>query len=153
MRILPLLLLSISTLALTACATQRPTTTASSTEGSTWVQKAYVTEVRDVTENDGRHSAAGSTVGSILGAVIGGVAGSNIGGGFGRAIAATGGAVAGGIAGQQAGRASSSKTSLRLTIRNDSGETSTYYAEPGETFRVGDEVKIVSRNGIVRIMH
>lgn len=147
MRILPLLLLPVAVIVLTACASHRPPV--SSTEGSTWVQKGYVSEVRDVTENDGRNAA----LGTILGSVIGGIAGSSIGGGYGRALSSAGGAVAGGLAGQQAGRSSSSRTVTRLTVRKDGGESATYYVGPEETFHVGDEVKIISRNGILKITH
>lgn len=140
--------LSVALLMLAACASQQPGTFISSTEGSTSVQKGYVAEVRDLTQNDGKNA----TLGSVLGGIVGGVAGSNIGGGYGRAIAATGGAIAGGVAGHQIGNSSSSKTTTRLTIRMENGEDHIYYAEPKESFRVGEEVKIVTRNGEIKVM-
>jgi len=147
MRIVALLLSSVSAIVLTACASHRPEI--SSTEGSTWVQKGYVSDVRDVTENDGRNE----TLGTILGSVVGGIAGSSIGSGYGRALSSASGAVAGGLAGQQVGRSNSSSTVNRLTIRKDDNESGTYYVGPEETFHVGDMVKIISRNGIVKITH
>lgn len=120
-----------------------------STQGSTVVQKVYVTEVRDITFNDDRHSA----IGSIVGAVLGGIAGSTIGAGNGRTLAAIGGATVGGIAGQQLGKASSTKSSIRLTVRSEDGALSTYDIAPNEIFRVGDLVKIITTNGNVTVVH
>lgn len=38
-----------------------------------------------------------------------------------------------------------------LTLVSENGETHSYAAEPGEVFRVGDRVKIISNNGNIRI--
>lgn len=144
-----LLVLIMGGAVLSGCASPSVPTTVSSTQGSTWVQKGYVTEVRDVTENDGRNSG----IGSVAGAVTDGVAGSNFGDATGDSLSTIGGVAAGEVAGHSIGRDSSIHSSTRLTVRAENGVVNTYFAERNATFKVGDEVKIVSNNGRVTITH
>jgi len=144
-----LMTLSIMGLALAGCVSRPPPVPVSSTEGTTWVQKGHVTDVRDVTENGGENSVIGSAVGALVGSIVG----NNIGAGTGRTLSTIGGAAAGGVTGQAIGRSSSNRISTKLTVQSESGDINVYYAEPSEAFRIGDEVKIVSNNGKVKITH
>ncbi len=151
MRFAPVLALSLFAATLAGCATQSNTAPApvSSTQGTTLVQTGYVTDVRDIAVRGGQNSAVGSMAGSILG----GFAGSAIGGGHGRTLATVAGAAVGGMAGQHAGKSSNGASVTRLTVRFENGDARTYDIEPGEIFRVGDPVKVISNGGEIRVVH
>lgn len=120
---------------------------ASPAQGVTLVQKGRITEVVDVSENDGRHGTAGAAIGSGLG----GIAGSTIGGGHGRTIASIGGAAARGVVGHAAGRTGSERLSSRISVRTEDGMLHTFFVDRAEAFRVGEDVRIMSTNGNLRI--
>lgn len=65
----------------------------------------------------------------------------------------TGSKIAGGISARQTGSSESGKTGTRLTLLSDNGEVRNYNVEPGEIFRVGEPVKIISNNGNLKITH
>ena len=121
----------------------------SSTQGSTLVQIAYVTDARDVTVSGDRNSA----VGSVAGTVLSGLADSNVRGDNGSTLDTGAGAIVGGIAGQQIGSSNTGKAVTRLTIRSDNGDVHSYEIVPGETFRIGDREKIINNNHNTRITH
>lgn len=134
-----------------SCASQpdsAPMSTAS-TQGTTLVQTGYVTDVRDITIRSSQQSVAGATVGALLG----GIAGSNIGSGFGRTAATVAGATAGSITGQHVGKSNGDTSLIRLTVRFESGDVRTYDIEPGAAFRVGEQVKVITTAGKVRVTH
>lgn len=149
MRSFPLFTLALLTAMLAACANESSRPTVWSTEGSTLVRTGEVTAVHEVTVN----SVQGPGVGAVVGAVLGGLIGNSVGGGDGRTLATVGGAIAGGIAGHQIEEAKSRKTVTQLTVRFQNGEVRVYHVEPGEAFRVGDQVKLVSHKGEARITH
>lgn len=135
---------------LIGCATQHGSESAvSSTQGTSLVRTAQVTNVRDVTVSGG----ASSGVGSFIGSVLGGVAGSNIGSGHGSTAASIGGAVAGGVAGHAVQKSAATTKATELTVRFANGELGTYNVDPAETFRVGDTVKVITTQGKTRITH
>ncbi|RJF97766.1 glycine zipper 2TM domain-containing protein [Noviherbaspirillum saxi] len=144
-----LVLLSAAALLPGCASSPPPPSTISSTQGTFLVQTAQVTNVKDVVLRDGRSTGLGSFVGSILG----GVAGSKIGSGTGSAVAGIGGAVAGGMAGQHAEQSGSGRSTTEVTVRLDNGELRTFAVEPGESFRVGEMVKVTTNNGLVRLSH
>lgn len=133
---------------LAGCAAHK-TQPAMSTQGSTIVQTAQVTDVRDVTVRGGRPSGVGAFAGAVLGSVAGGMIGS----GHGSIAAGIGGAVAGGMAGQHIEQSGKVDRATAVTVRFDSGETRTYQLEPGTSFRVGDTVKVTTRGGVTRITY
>lgn len=137
--ILPALLLS-------ACASQPP---AMSTLGSTIVQTAQVTDVRDVIVRGGQPTG----IGGFGGAVLGGLLGSRIGSGHGSTVAGIGGALAGSMAGQHAEQSAKSRSTTAVTVRLDSGESRTYHVEPDARFRIGDTVKLTTSGSTTRITH
>lgn len=144
------LLVSIIPLAvlLSACAS-RAAAPAMSTQGSTVVQLAQVTDVRDITVRGGQPSG----LGAFAGALLGGVAGSTIGSGHGSTAAAIGGALAGSMAGQHAEQSAKRRSSTAVTVRFESGETRTYHVGRDERFRIGDAVKVTTSGGITRIAY
>ncbi|HJV88099.1 MAG TPA: glycine zipper 2TM domain-containing protein [Noviherbaspirillum sp.] len=144
----PILTLMAATL-VAACASEPPRSGMSSTEGTTVVQTAEVTDVRDIKVHEGRATG----IGSIIGAIVGGVAGNTIGGGDGQAIATAAGAVGGSLAGQDLEQKSSSRSSVELTLRFPNGDVHTYQVGTSETFQVGDQVKVTTNRGVTRITH
>ena len=130
----------------TACASTPPAPLMS-TQGTTLVQTAQVTDVRDVTVRGGRPSG----VGSFVGAILGGIAGSRIGSGNGSSAAGIGGAVAGGMAGQRVEESGMSNSATELTVRLANGDVRIYRVDRAEQFRIGDTVKLTTSNGITRV--
>lgn len=136
-------------LLIAGCASPPPTQTVMSTQGTTLVRTAYVTQVRDIAVRGGSDSG----VGTAVGAVLGGLAGSTIGSGNGRTAASIGGAIVGGMAGRHIERTARSSTTTELTVRFDGGEMRTYRIEDDANFRVGDKVKVINGHDGVRITH
>lgn len=142
------LMVTLLALGLSACAARStPPAPVSSTQGTSIVQTAEVTDVRDVTVRGGGSSG----IGSFVGGVLGGIAGSQLGGGHGRTVAAIGGAIAGGAAGHQIEESGVVTKTTALTLRFPNGDVRTYDIGPEETYRVGDVVKVTTTQGLVRI--
>jgi outer membrane lipoprotein SlyB len=118
-----------------------------STQGSTLVQTAQVTDVRDITIRGGRPSG----LGSFLGAILGGVAGSKVGSGSGSTAASIGGALAGGMAGQHVEQSGISRSATELTLRFENGEMRTYQVEADGGYRIGYTVKVITNAGVSRV--
>lgn len=135
--------------ALSAGCASRPAQPVMSTQGSTVVQTATVTNVRDVTVRGGRPSG----LGAFAGALLGGVAGGRIGSGHGSTAAGIGGAIAGGMAGQHIEESGKSHSATEVTVRFDNGETRTYRVESNASYRVGDTVNVTTSGGISRISY
>ncbi|MGI0119380.1 glycine zipper 2TM domain-containing protein [Zooshikella sp. RANM57] len=95
-----------------------------------------------------------SGVGAIAGAAAGGIAGSTIGGGRGSDIAAVAGAVAGGLLGGQAEEAYTRSHGVRLTIQLDNGAyiSVVQQVDPAVRFYRGDRVRILTANGVSRVV-
>ncbi|MDR3394676.1 MAG: glycine zipper 2TM domain-containing protein [Parasulfuritortus sp.] len=95
-----------------------------------------------------------SGVGTAAGAVVGGVAGSTMGEGRGSVVGAVLGAVVGGVAGSAVEKGVTRKPGLELTVRLDSGRTIAVVQEDtGESFQVGDQVRVLDSGGETRITH
>lgn len=94
-----------------------------------------------------------AVVGTVAGAVIGGAAGSSIGGGRGSLITGVLGAVAGGLAGNMAEKGLRNTRGLEITVRLRNGDlvAITQAYEPGDDFRAGDPVRILSGGGVTRV--
>lgn len=92
-------------------------------------------------------------IGTGAGAVVGGVAGSTIGHGRGSVVGAAVGAVAGGLLGSAAEEGLTREQGVEVTVRYDSGQSVAIVqaVSPGEEFRVGDRVRVLSLNGNTRI--
>jgi outer membrane lipoprotein SlyB len=95
-----------------------------------------------------------TVVGGGAGAVVGGVAGSTVGGGKGSIVAATVGAVLGGLAGAAAEEGLTRRSGVEVTVSLDSGRTIAVTQEDtGETFRVGERVRVLSGGDATRVSH
>lgn len=143
--LIPSMALAASLLASCASAPSEPVV---STQGSTLVRMAQVTNVRDVTVRGGRPSG----IGSFVGAILGGVAGSKVGSGTGSTAAGIGGALAGGMAGQHLEESGTGSSTTELTVRFENGDIRTYQIDPSEHFRIGDTVKVTTANGVTRVI-
>jgi outer membrane lipoprotein SlyB len=94
-------------------------------------------------------------IGAASGAAVGGIAGSSVGGGKGSDIATVVGAVTGGLAGAAVEDSVTRRQGVEVTVRLSSNDVIAVVQEasPHATFRVGDRVRILSRNGVTRITH
>lgn len=93
-------------------------------------------------------------VGPASGAAVGGIAGSSVGGGKGSDIATVVGAVAGGLAGAAVEDAVTRRQGVEVTVRLGSNDVIAVVQEVSsrETFRVGDRVRVLTRNGVTRVV-
>jgi len=133
-------------------------TTGSSLGGSSYSTRQVRTEqtvrlgtVESVREVEIQVDEAG--VGTVAGALIGGIAGSAIGDGRGSLISGVVGAVAGGVAGNMAEKGLRRARGLEITVKLRNGElvAITQAYEPGDDFRAGDPVRILSGGGVTRV--
>jgi len=133
-------------------------TTGSTLGGSSYSTRQVRTEqtvrlgtVESVREVEIEVDEAG--VGTVAGAVIGGIAGSTIGDGRGSLISGVVGAVAGGVAGNLAEKNLRRTRGLEITVKLRNGElvAITQAYEPGDDFRAGDPVRILSGGGVTRV--
>jgi len=93
-------------------------------------------------------------IGAAAGAVVGGVAGSTIGEGKGSIIAATLGAVLGGLGGAAIEEGTTRKPGVEVTVTLDNGRTIAVTQEDtGETFALGDRVRVLYGGGETRVSH
>jgi outer membrane lipoprotein SlyB len=109
---------------ITGCATQHPT---SSTEGTTLVQAGYVTNVRNESPN-GEPGGNSSTV------------------------TENDGAIAGRYTSSQHPFASAA-TVTEISVRFDDGHERWYRVAAGESFRVGERVKVTTHYGVSAVSH
>ena len=112
------------------------------------VRLGVVDSVREV-QLDGARSG----IGPGAGAVLGGLGGSTAGHGRGSAVGAVLGTVAGGVAGQAVEEAATRKPGIEVTIRLDNGQLIAVTQGTGETFSVGDRVRVLSDGITTRVTH
>lgn len=137
-------------LALGGCASHGPAAPTSSAASRSvgMVQSGQVTDVRDVVVDGGQASGVGGFLGSIAGAILG----SQIGSGWGSTAASIGGSIAGGAAGNAVERNGNQRRSTQLTVRLDNGEHRQLAVGPGQNFQVGEQVRIVTENGVSHVV-
>ncbi|WP_372739633.1 glycine zipper 2TM domain-containing protein [Neptunomonas sp.] len=94
-------------------------------------------------------------VGTGAGAIVGGIAGSTLGGGKGSSIATVLGAVAGGAAGQAIEGNVTRKQGQEITVRLSNNEILSIVqeVENGSYFRAGEQVRILNRGGVTRVVY
>ena len=92
-----------------------------------------------------------SGAGSMAGSIFGQVGGINTGGGRGTVVGSVLGTVVGGTLGQQAGIAT--RPGLEIWVKLDNKEQSTYVMQPGkaDTFKVGDRVRVLRKQGSMMV--
>ena len=113
------------------------------------VQFGEIVEIEQV-KLDGSQSG----LGAVAGAATGGVAGSAVGGGKGKSLATIAGVVAGGLLGNYAEKNVTKSNGLNLTIRLDNGSyvSVVQQLEQGNSFRLGDRVKVLSQGRTSRVL-
>lgn len=94
---------------------------------------------------------ASTAVGSMIGSIFGQVGGSNTGGGRGAVTGTILGTVLGGTLGNQAGIAT--QPGLEIWVKLNDENKSVYVMQPGkaDAFKIGDPVRVVHKNGEVRV--
>lgn len=113
------------------------------------VQIATVVTVREVNIEGTR-----SGIGASAGAVIGGVAGANSQHGrAGNAVLSVLGAVAGGALGAGAEQVATRSKGQEITIKYDDGRMVAVIQGNDERFQPGEQVRVLSGNGGIRISH
>lgn len=114
------------------------------------VQTGMVTAVKNVLVL-GKRSGVGSTVGRTVGSIAGGAVGS----GYGSVAGSILGSVLGGAAGSSADKELQRKPGVEIEVRLDNGEyvTVTQLADKKESFRQGDHVKLVMKDGQAHVTH
>lgn len=147
--ILLLLLLSAA-----GCATsdREPVTTYERSEVGT-VQQSESGTIVALTPVDIEGSR--SRVGTVVGAVAGGLAGRQVGSGSGQDIMTVIGAVAGGYAGSKYGEGTARSDGVEIGIKMDDGREISIVQEleENETFRVGEQVRVVYNGNKARVEH
>ncbi len=98
-----------------------------------------IANVRQVT-NEGQGSGAGAVIGGLAGAALG----SNIGRGNTRTLASIAGAVGGGLLGNSIEKSRRQTASYELTLRMDDGTTRMIVFDTMPSWRIGDQVQLVS---------
>jgi len=114
------------------------------------VQFGTVQAVRAVQIEGGQSGA-----GMATGAVVGGLLANHIGEGRGKKLATLLGAVGGGIAGAAGEKAMTGTAGVEITVKLENGQALavTQAAEPGENFKTGDRVRVLSGGSTVRVAH
>lgn len=144
-----LMLIAISALMLSACASQSGSSyERSQTRGEQSIRLGVVESVRKVSIEGTK-----SGVGAVAGAAVGGLGGSNVGGGKGSTVGAVVGAVLGGVAGNAIENATTRQDGLEITVRLENGQLIAITQAADEVFRPGERVRIVSGSGVTRVTH
>lgn len=149
MTIKPLIAAVLAVAVLAGCASSRSGDVYSrnQTRHEMTVRLGVVESVREVTME-----GSNTGVGTGAGAVIGGVAGSNVGRGKGAIVGTVLGAVIGGIAGNAIEDQGTKKQAMEITVKLESGQMIAVVQEGDpNTFRAGDQVRVLSGNGETRV--
>jgi len=150
MRITQLLVISLFSVFLAACASSNSGSVYSRDEARKvqTVKTGVVESVRQV-----KLEGTKSPVGTVAGGAVGGIAGSSIGHGRGSAIGAVVGAVVGGLAGAAAEEGITRKDGLEITIKLDGGGLVAIVQEADEVFKAGERVRLIESGGTSRVSH
>lgn len=148
MRTTQLLLISLFSIFLVACASSNSGSVYSRDEARKvqTVKTGVVESVRQV-----KLEGTQSQIGTVAGAAVGGIAGSSVGHGKGSAVAAVVGAVVGGIAGAMAEEGLTRKDALEITVKLDGGGLVAVVQEADEEFKAGDVVRLIEHGGTTRV--
>ena len=150
MRIIPILVATLLTLLLGACASSNSGSVYSRDDArkTQTVRTGIVESVRQV-----KLEGTKSPIGTVAGAAVGGIAGSSIGQGKGSTIGAVIGAVVGGLGGSAAEEMMTRKDALEITVKLDGGGLTAVVQEADEQFNAGDKVRLIESGGNTRVSH
>lgn len=148
MRIIQILVVTLLTLLLGACASSNSGSVYSRDDArkTQTVRTGVVESVRQV-----RLEGTKSPIGTMAGAAVGGIAGSSIGEGKGSSIGAVIGAVVGSLAGSAAEEMMTRKDALEITVKLDGGGLTAVVQEADEQFKAGDKVRLIESGGNTRV--
>ena len=90
-------------------------------------------------------------VGAVAGGAVGGIAGSTVGTGKTSNVAAVVGAVGGGLAGQALEEGATRKNGVEITVRLDNGERRAVVQDDSDKFFTGQNVRLLTHNGVTRV--
>ncbi len=92
-------------------------------------------------------------IGAVIGGVMGGLGGQAVGGGLGKTAATVAGAAAGAIAGAGAEEAYTRSQGDEITLRRENGQIISLVQQrsPNIHFNIGDKVRILRHNGVIRV--
>ena len=110
------------------------------------VRRATVESVRPVKIEGTR-----SGVGAVAGGAVGGIAGSTVGTGKTSNVAAVAGALGGGLAGQALEEGVTRKNGVEITVRLDNGEMRAIVQDDSDKFFTGQNVRLLTHNGVTRV--
>jgi outer membrane lipoprotein SlyB len=150
MRIIQILLATLLTLLLGACASSNSGSVYSRDDArkTQTVRTGVVESIRQV-----KLEGTKSPIGTVAGAAVGGIAGSSIGQGKGSTIGAVIGAVVGGLGGSAAEEMITRKDALEITVKLDGGGLTAVVQEADEQFKAGDKVRLIEIGGNTRVSH
>lgn len=151
MKFTKLILISIVSFTLIACATSKSGDVYSRDDARKvqTVRMGVVESIRQV-----KLEGTKTPIGTIAGAAVGGIAGSAVGGNDKvSAIAAVIGAVAGGLAGSAIEEGITREDGIELTIKLDNGTLVAIVQEATEEFKPGERVRLIESNGNTRVSH
>ena len=97
-----------------------------------------------------KHQGEGSGVGAVAGGVIGGVLGHQVGSGRGNTAATVVGAAGGAYAGNEIEKNKKSTTTYQVVVKLENGATRTFDYPRPTSYKVGDRIKVVDNNKLVR---
>jgi outer membrane lipoprotein SlyB len=112
------------------------------------IQQGMVTNVKKVTVL-GQRSSAGGTIGRTAGSIAGGAVGS----GYGSVVGSVIGSVLGGAVGSSADENLQKKPALEITVRLTDGQHLTITQLANESFKVGDKIKLIMKEGKAHVSH
>ena len=147
-----LLLLMPAAIGLSACTSNATSSNVYSTAQAGVMQDVKFGEVIGVRNISIQRNS--TDTGQTAGGIIGALAGSEVGKGKGQIVGGVVGAVTGSAIGSVIDRNAQAQPGLEITLKMDSGRTVAIVQLVGETFRVGDKVKVLTgKDGKARVTH
>lgn len=118
--------------------------------GSSYNSSAYSDSGRVVAIDVVRGSGGTSGGGAVLGGIVGGVLGHQIGSGRGNTAATVAGAVGGAVVGNEVEKSRNDGERYRVIVQMRDGRETAFEQSSLEGLRVGDRVRVVEGNRLVR---
>lgn len=118
--------------------------------GSSYSSPAYSDAGRVVAIDVVRGSGSTSGGGAVLGGIVGGVLGHQVGSGRGNTAATVAGAVGGAVVGNEVEKRRSDDERYRVIVQLSNGRETAFEQDSLNGLRVGDRVRIVEGNRLVR---
>ena len=118
--------------------------------GSSYNSGAYSDSGRVVAIDVVRGSGGSTGAGAVLGGIVGGVLGHQVGSGRGNTAATVAGAVGGAVVGNEVEKRRNDDERYRVIVQTRDGREAAFEQDSLDGLRVGDRVRIVEGNRLVR---